>query len=514
MRDDDRRQSFKNILENVRTLRRVNSSVAKCLTNRPITSNSFLSQTDLKAEPQKGTCFFFHRPMLSVEINIKERKERTNEVHPLAKAGRFSRREKKRISMTLNASVGNQWRLKYDPVKQLVPAGKVPPPQESVYIELTQSSIRNRPETPPNVKPFRQSFLASIGKSTRHYGLRNDAELDSATIFGHKTVRNDTAEACLKPGVNADKAGALAAENAEKNYASSKREPLGCVPEPPYLIPDKLAREGFGNPSAKSESTKVLIYACPNNEGKQIHPHSEQVDRHYDWAKAKIDPTQHRFGATVTGNPITTKELVHQDYKLHVLPSVVQDFKTTQMPALSLTRNFGFGDRAAGASNTYGKLLDRDEFNARQLITGAGLDAARDENESTLGKPYVKSATQRKQRSQSSNESSFGGSERSFGVPSIRSDIQKPRFEKITNGTNYGDEVPIKQLLYPSNYVRQGVEARYYGTRKSKEEVRAVAEKCGFGLSDAQFEEAFAAVVIDGKACLEEFKNAVQALGY
>lgn len=416
--------------------------------------------------------------------------------------------------MTLNASVGNQWRLKYDPAKQLVPAGKVPPSHDSVYVELTQSANRNRPETPPNVKPFRQSFLASVGKSTRHYGLRNDQELDSAIIFGQKTVRNDTAEACLKPGVNADKANALAAENAEKNYASSKREPLGCVPEPPYPIPAKLAREGFGLPSEKSESAKVLIYACPNKEGKQIHPHSEQVDRHYDWAKAKIDPTQHRFGATVAGNPVTTKELLQQEHKLHVLPSIVQDFKTTQMPALSLTRNFGFGDRALGASSTYGKMLNRDEFNARQLITGAGLEATIDENESTLGKPYVKSTTQRKQRSQSSNESSFGGSERSFGVPSIRSDLSKPRYDKITSGTNYGDEVPMKQLLYPTNYVRQGVETRYYGGRLGKDEVRAVIEKCGFGLSEAQFDEAFAIVAVDGKACLEEFKNAVQGLGY
>jgi hypothetical protein len=419
--------------------------------------------------------------------------------------------------MTLNASVGNQWRLKYDPAKQLVPAGKVLPAQESVYMELTQSGNRNRPETPPNVKPFRQSFVASVGKSSRHYGMRKDPELDAGMVFGQKTVRNDTAEACLKPGANADKAGALAAENAEKNYASSKREPLGCVPEPPYPIPDKLIREGFGMPTEKSEAAKVLIYACPNKEAKSMHAPGEQVDRHYDWAKAKIDPTQHRFGATVVGNPVTTKELIHQEHKIHVLPAIVQDFKSTQTPALSLTRNFGFGDRSLGANHCYGKVLDRDEYNARQLITGAGLEMS-DENESTLGKPYVKSVTQRKLRSQSSNAdsstSSFGGSDRSFGVPSIRSDLPKPRFEKVTSGTNYGDEVPIKQLLYPTNYVRQGVETRYYATRKTKDEVRAVAEKCGFGLTEAQLDEAFAAVAVDGKACLEEFKNAVQALGY
>ena len=416
--------------------------------------------------------------------------------------------------MTLNSSVGSASRLKYDPAPQLIPAGKALPAQESVYMELTQSTNRNRPPTPTNVKPFRQSFLASVGKSTRHYGLRNDAELDPDTIFGQKTVRNDTAEACLKPGANADKAGALAAENAEKNYASSKREPLGRVPDPQYPIPEKLIREGFGNPTEKCESSKVLIYACPNKEAKQLHAPGEQVDRHYDWAKARLDPTQHRFGATVDGNPVTTKELIHQDHKIHVLPAIVQDFKSTQTPALGLTRNFGFGDRGVGADYTYGKLLERDQFNARQLISGAGV-ASCDDNEATLGKPFVKSATQKKQRSQASSTcSSFGGSDRSFGVPSIRSDLPKPKFEKVTNGTNYGDEVPIKQLLYPSHYVRQGVDTRYFATRKTKDEVRAVMEKINFGLTEAQFEEVFAAVAVDGRAGLEEFKNAAQAFGY
>lgn len=432
------------------------------------------------------------------------------------------------MSRTFSTSLNSGVVAKYDPAPQLRPAGKVFPLEEGgVRADITQRALSqsNRVETPNGVKPFRRSHAMSLGESTKHYGFRNDGERDRNAVYGYKNRKDASVDECLNPDTHADKMNSLAAEHAEKRYLSHRKEPLGRVPDPSIPIPERLMRDGFGVPTEASESAKVVIYNTADKEAKLLHPPGEQKSRNYDWSSVKIDPTLHRFGAVVRGNPVTTKELVHPQLGAHVLPKIVRDFQTVNDPELGKTRNLGFGSRQQGADFTYGKTLERDGLNARQLITGvavqeAGGYAEEDSEYNRLGGTYVKSATQRKLRSvdkRSVLESqTFGGGERPLGVPSIRTDIPKPdeASRKITNGVNYGDDVSAKHLLYPNTYIGNGILGKYYSEGKSLEEIRTLADKLHFGLTDVQVEEAFARAAVNGKASAEDFKNAANELGF
>jgi hypothetical protein len=334
-----------------------------------------------------------------------------------------------------------------DPAPQLRPAGKIYPPEVGgVRADITQVNVaQNRIPTPTGIKPFRREHAMPLGHSTRHTGIRNDSPRDQDRIYGAKNVKLSSVEDCLKPNSNSDKMGSLAAEHAEQRYLSNRKEPLGRVPDASIPIPDALVRDGFGIPTKKSDSAKVVIYNATDKEAKLLHPPGEQRTRGYDWTSTNIDPSNHRFGAVSHGNPITTKELISPQGTAHVLPKIVRDFDAVTYPELSKTRNLGFGTRKQGADYAYGKPLKRDELNARQLIsgaatlpdslvgdgtassvdlsgsaTGSGIGASSN-GYNQLGGTYVKSVTQRKLRSldkeRDGGSGKFGGADLSLGVP-------------------------------------------------------------------------------------------------
>lgn len=433
-----------------------------------------------------------------------------------------------------------------DPAPQLRPAGKIYPPEVGgVRADITQVAVhQNRIPTPTGLKPFRREHAMPLGHSTRHTGTRNDTPRDQECIYGAKNVKTSSVEDCLKPNSTSDKMGSLAAEHAEQRYLSNRKEPLGRVPDPSIPLPDHLVRDGFGIPTKKSDSAKVVIYNATDKEAKLLHPPGEQTTRGYDWTATSIDPSLHRFGAVGRGNPTTTKELISPQGTAHVLPKIVRDFDAVTFPELAKTRNLGFGTRSQGADYIYGKPLKRDELNARQLISGAamvpestvqlddgtasttlsgsatsggGVTSSTAYNQ--LGGTYVKSVTQRKLRAEDKSSSSgkFGGAGRPLGVPSIRTDIPKPdeTRRKVTNGVNYGDDVGAKHLLYPNEYIGNGILTKYYGSGKTLEEMQALCVKLELDLTDAQIEEAFeVASASTGRSTVEAFREATKVLGF
>ncbi|CUG34060.1 Hypothetical protein, putative [Bodo saltans] len=437
-----------------------------------------------------------------------------------------------------------------DPAPQLRPAGKIYPPEVGgVRADITQVAVgQNRIPTPTGIKPFRREHAMPLGHSTRHTGTRHDSPRDQDRIYGAKNVKLSSVEDCLKPNSNSDKMGSLAAEHAEQRYLSNRKEPLGRVPDASIPIPDALVRDGFGIPTKKSDSAKVVIYNSADKEAKLLHPPGEQKTRGYDWTSTNIDPSNHRFGAVGHGNPITTKELVSPQGTAHVLPKIVRDFDAVTYPELSKTRNLGFGSRNQGADYTYGKPLKRDELNARQLISGvatlpdvqlddgtassvvlsgsasggAGASSSSNNNNggyNQLGGTYVKSVTQRKLRSLDKEDGSgkFGGVTRSLGVPSIRTDIPKPdeTYRKVTNGVNYGDDVGAKHLLYPNEYIGNGILTKYYGSGKTLEEIQQLCVKLELDLTNRQIEEAFeVASASTGRSTVEAFRDVTKQLGF
>lgn len=432
-----------------------------------------------------------------------------------------------------------------DPAPQLRPAGKIHPAElGGARADITQTAVQgNRVPTPDSIRAYRRNYSMPLGQSSKHFGTRSDSPRSEDTIYGAKNIKDGSVDACLHPNAGADKLGNLAAEHAERRYLSNRKEPLGRVPDPSIPIPEQLQRDGFGIPTKRSENAKVVIYNSANKEAKLLHPPGEQTNRGYNWTTTGIDPTNHRFGSVVRGEPTTTKELVNPQGGASVLPKIVRDFDSITYPELAKTRNLGFGTRPQDADYTYGKQLKRDELNAQQLIRGEALgsssgasgveDGALSETGTMgsseynqLGGTYVKSVTQRKLRSQDKQSSvgSFGSPTRALGIPSIRTDIPKPdeSRRKVTNGVNYGDDVGAKHLLYPNQYVGNGILTKYYGAPKSLDEIREFCHKIQLGLSEVEIATAFEVARTDPKfygspeaagCTVEAFRAAANYLG-
>uniref|UniRef100_A0A8D0BZ71 EFHB C-terminal EF-hand domain-containing protein n=1 Tax=Salvator merianae TaxID=96440 RepID=A0A8D0BZ71_SALMN len=102
-----------------------------------------------------------------------------------------------------------------------------------------------------------------------------------------------------------------------------------------------------------------------------------------------------------------------------------------------------------------------------------------------------------------------------YGVPSIRADIPAPRFRRISDNTNYGDQATAYALLYPSIYSSKGVyESDFFKTR-SKEEMARIMRNIGVNISDESFNEVWRQATLKdhrGEVCVESFRNVLDEM--
>jgi hypothetical protein len=63
---------------------------------------------------------------------------------------------------------------------------------------------------------------------------------------------------------------------------------------------------------------------------------------------------------------------------------------------------------------------------------------------------------------------------RTYGVPTIRSDIPAPRLRRVSDRTNYGDCGGGGALLNPSVYTNLGVTEQHFFEPRSRQEVSGV----------------------------------------
>nr|XP_028607031.1 EF-hand domain-containing family member B [Podarcis muralis] len=102
-----------------------------------------------------------------------------------------------------------------------------------------------------------------------------------------------------------------------------------------------------------------------------------------------------------------------------------------------------------------------------------------------------------------------------LGVPTIRSDIPAPRFRRISDNTNYGDQATVYGLLYPSIYSNKGVyETDFFKTR-SKDEIARILRNIGVSLSDESFNEVWRQASQKdhrGEVCVESIRNVLDEM--
>ncbi|PNH00518.1 hypothetical protein TSOC_013655 [Tetrabaena socialis] len=247
---------------------------------------------------------------------------------------------------------------------------------------------------------------------------------------------------------------------------SSKREPLGGSYIRGHQIPGGLGTErpfgvaydARGKDLARQAATVVFPTDRPSDDDPATHQQyvrshadflpGEQRRRDYNWDSAGIDPTAHRFGG-VDKDPqrdgVRKALQPSLDPALQapkVLPKLHEDYKATATDYLGRPKQLGTGNRTnLPPDHTFGvpSMRKGREPGVVQLLTGKyGQDEQAPDAD--LGKSL---------REGFRNQTKPGDQDRSFGVPTIRTDVRLPKLRSVASAQNYGNEPDAGQVLRP-----------------------------------------------------------------
>uniref|UniRef100_UPI0037E82E0B EF-hand domain-containing family member B n=1 Tax=Semicossyphus pulcher TaxID=241346 RepID=UPI0037E82E0B len=106
-------------------------------------------------------------------------------------------------------------------------------------------------------------------------------------------------------------------------------------------------------------------------------------------------------------------------------------------------------------------------------------------------------------------------SNRTFGIPSVRSDLPAPRIKRVSDTNNYGDTSTARDLLHPSVHAVQGVYEEHFFCPRTKKEMAEIFKNVGVNLSEELFEEAWKLASMkhpSGEVCVEVFRNTLKEI--
>ncbi|KAG2486271.1 hypothetical protein HYH03_015095 [Edaphochlamys debaryana] len=388
---------------------------------------------------------------------------------------------------------------------QIPPAGITGRMDGSARDALTWSGGQ-RPGTPEDIKKYRQSTVHEPGRIVRHPGLADDPLPDGP--FGVKSAASggQSISEALNNYPNSELAR-WKIEQAEQNYASSVREPLGRGYVRGHVVPPGLGTErpfgvlydARGKDLARQAATVIFPTDRPAEEDPQarslyLRSHAdfqpgEQRRRDYNWNSAGIDPAQYRFGLT-DPNPqrdgvkkALTPALDPELQPPRVLPKLHEDYKATATDFLGRPRALGTGDRPLGPGHTFGvpSMRKGREPGVGELLTGKyGL--AEQGPDADLGKSL---------REGFRNLPRSGDEQRAFGVPSIRTDVRLPKLRSVANSQNYGNEPDAGAVLRPPLAADLGISDEAFVALRPRGELQKLVAEAGLELGEEEFEGAW-----------------------
>ncbi|XP_029361019.1 EF-hand domain-containing family member B [Echeneis naucrates] len=104
---------------------------------------------------------------------------------------------------------------------------------------------------------------------------------------------------------------------------------------------------------------------------------------------------------------------------------------------------------------------------------------------------------------------------RTYGIPSVRSDLPAPSIKRVSDTTNYGDTSTAAELLHPSVHALQGVHKEHLFCPRTKKEIAEIFGNVGVNISEETFEEAWKLATMkqsDGDVCVEVFRNVLKEI--
>ncbi|XP_038653772.1 EF-hand domain-containing family member B isoform X1 [Scyliorhinus canicula] len=102
-----------------------------------------------------------------------------------------------------------------------------------------------------------------------------------------------------------------------------------------------------------------------------------------------------------------------------------------------------------------------------------------------------------------------------YGVPTIRTDLAAPRFRRISDTINYGDEATASALLNPSIFAQRNVYERDMFINRCKEEIKKLFCTVGVDMSNETFEEVWKQAAMKhpkGEVSVETFRNVLDEI--
>eukprot|EP01017_Pseudomicrothorax_dubius_P051579 TRINITY_DN9962_c0_g1_i10.p1 TRINITY_DN9962_c0_g1~~TRINITY_DN9962_c0_g1_i10.p1 ORF type:complete len:417 (-),score=103.13 TRINITY_DN9962_c0_g1_i10:52-1302(-) len=396
----------------------------------------------------------------------------------------------------------------------------------TIFKDTAASCIKpdeSRAETPEHIRRYRKSFKQREGVSIQHYGRVNDPLPAEKHFYGVPTKESDHTNQVLN--VRPEGFREVVNDLKEAKYASAKREPLGRPIERNYKYPDPVLTSDFrfGVPTVNSENTAKEVIFGGNIEDldeetrlRYIKSHGmfepgEKRNRNYNW---KVDPEQHRFG-------LTQKDRIKDEAKLALQPEAnnnvipkttivkknVEDHRDFRDDPLGRPKNLGQENPYIGKEHVFGyRPKYQDEWDVAKCLRG---EATLKE----LGRDTEFRATKQGVR----NEPRPGHDARVFGVPSLRTDIPKPKAKSVADPNNYGDEASAVQLLFPQKFAELGISPEDFKKLRPKEEIRDIFSSIGILYKPGKFEGIFLrAREIDGaeyeEASVRGFLQAVSEM--
>lgn len=142
-------------------------------------------------------------------------------------------------------------------------------------------------------------------------------------------------------------------------------------------------------------------------------------------------------------------ERIEEAYpKTVIVKKVVEDVKAVTSDHLGSVKNLGQGQEPRGDDFIYGHKNDYTAWNAGKCITGEASEQqlAPDHDLGRSVKPNC-----------SNNVRQSTDAQRSFGCPTIRTDVPFKVWRSVADYTNYGDEPEAVDLMYPATATELGI---------------------------------------------------------
>ncbi len=359
--------------------------------------------------------------------------------------------------------------------------------------------FEDRPTTPKAIRKYRKSYFDEPGTRVSHPGLIDDYAALNARLGQQRLgARSDRAAEHVEDLFKGGPQGSLTAfveQRKESVYKTQKREPLGK----PYVRGHDFSTLGEERLlSSTSDSAKAVIYSsaqassalsCEEQERvraqyklshKSYEP-GEKKNRSYNWNG--IDPTTHQFGGAQTkadeGGVAGCLRFSVAAKDVH--PAVVNHRAMTTDP-LGKAKYRGLDAEAQQV------LQQRLEARARSQ------DCSAEDCIKGFYSPEHQAPDEDLGRAVRPGYRNFVG-DRVFGAPTVRTDIPPPATRSIGDSQNYGDDTTARKLLYPSAFVAAGVSDSDFLEPSWKDDIRALIERIGHVMTDAEFNKIYA------KAC-------------